>query len=195
MFLIQIIGRLIQKQNVRFFQKQFPEQYLCSLSAAEFGNIFFYSDIQQSECSCNLFHPGIDHIIIMRGQKILYRAKLFHISIHLFCVSFRIRKRITYLRHSCIHLMQEIKCGRKNVFHSHSLFKCSMLIQISYPNVPGPLHLAFIRHQFICDNIHKRRLSFAICSDQSYVFTFQQSERYIFKNSSVAESMRQMFNI
>ena len=32
MFHIQIVGRLIQQQNIRLLQQQFTKKYLCSLS-------------------------------------------------------------------------------------------------------------------------------------------------------------------
>ena len=45
---IQIIGRLIQKQDIRFFQKQLAEQYLRSLSARKLRNVLIQSDLIQS---------------------------------------------------------------------------------------------------------------------------------------------------
>ena len=65
MFLIQVVGRLIQKQDIRFFQKEFSEKDFCSLSATQVCNITVKSQIQKPECSCNFFDFGINNIKIM----------------------------------------------------------------------------------------------------------------------------------
>ena len=75
---IQIVGRFIQKQNIRLFQKQFSKKYLRSLSAAQIRHVFFQSDFRKSQCTGHFFYFGIDHIEIMHGQHILNGSQFLH---------------------------------------------------------------------------------------------------------------------
>ena len=77
-FLVKIVRRLVQKEDVRFFQKQFSEQCFCALSAGELGDITVQSDFRQSECAAYFFYFGVNHIKVMHGQKILKCAGFFH---------------------------------------------------------------------------------------------------------------------
>ena len=49
MFLIQIVGRLVQKQDIRLLQKQLAKQNLGSLTTTQICNITFQSDIQKKQ--------------------------------------------------------------------------------------------------------------------------------------------------
>ena len=53
---IQIVGRLIQKQDIWFFQKQLAEQYLRSLSARKLRDVLIQSDLIQSQCPSDFLH-------------------------------------------------------------------------------------------------------------------------------------------
>ena len=100
---IQIIGRLIQKQDIRFFQKQLAEQYLRSLSARKLRDILIQSDLIETEGASDLLHFGVDNIEIMRHQKVLDRSEFLHHGVHLFLRS------IPHLRTDVIHLLFHLK--------------------------------------------------------------------------------------
>ena len=47
-----------------------------------------------------------------------------------------------------------------------------MLIQIANTYILGPFYLAFVRHQFVCNNIHECGLTFTVGADQTDMLTF-----------------------
>ena len=51
MFCIKIVGRLVQKQNIRLFQKKLSKQNLCTLTTGEFCYISVESKFQKTKCS------------------------------------------------------------------------------------------------------------------------------------------------
>ena len=193
MFCIKIVCRLVQKQDIRLLKKKLSKKYLGSLAARKLRNIAVKAEIKQSQRSRNLLYLGIYKIKIMAGQKLLDRTDLIHKSCHLITIC------ITHLHvdliHSLFHSVERLKCARKDIPYGHSLFKHRMLVQIACFNIFRPFDLTLIRHKPACDNIHKCRLTFAICADKSDMFTLQKSERNIIKDSPVSETVSQVFNI
>ena len=107
MFLIQIVGRLIKKKDIRFLQKKLGKEYLCSLTTAQIRNITVKSQIKKAQGSGYFLHFCINGIKIMKCQLVLDRAKLFHKCIHLIricCSEF-----VTDLIHSLFFFKEWIK--------------------------------------------------------------------------------------
>ena len=177
MFLIQIVGRLVQKQNVRFFQQQLRQQYFCSLSTTEIGNITVKSEIQQSKCSGDLLHFRIDRIEIVQCQLILDRTQFFHQNIHLHLI--RRAQQITDLIHPLFLLKQRIKSRFQHFLDRHSFLQDCMLVKVSCTDVFCPLYFTFVRHQFSCHDTHKRGLTFTICANKSDMFSLKKAKRNI----------------
>ena len=71
MIFIEIIGRFIQKQNVRFFQQQLCHENLCTLAAGQFRNVSVQTDFLKTESPGNLIYFCIDQIKIMLVKQIL----------------------------------------------------------------------------------------------------------------------------
>ena len=170
MFLIQIVGRLIQKKDIRFFQKQLAKQNFGSLTTAQICNITLQSDVKKSQCTGNFFHFRINYIEIMHGKRILNRSQFLHQSIHLFWRSGT--KRITDLVHSFLHLKEIRECRLQHITDRHPLREDRMLIQITYTYILRPLNLTFIRHQFSGYNIKESRFTFSIGTNQSNMLAF-----------------------
>ena len=193
MLLIQIVGRLIQKQNIRFLQKQLSEQHLRSLSATQIRNITFQSDIQQTQRSGDFLHLRINDIKIMHGKRILNGSQFLHQHVHFFRRSST--KRITDLIHPFLHLEKIRERRFQYIPDGHTLRKNRMLIQISNPDIFCPFNFTFIRHQLSGDNIKESRLTFPVCPNQPDMLTLKQPERHIIKNRTISKTMCQMFNI
>ena len=187
MLLVQIVGRLVQKKDIRFFQKEFCQKNLRSLTAAQICYVTFQSQIQKSQRSCNLFHLGVDHIKVMKGQLILNISQFLHQCIHFLRI--RTSQHIADFVHTLLLLKKGIKSRFQHVTDGHAFFQDRMLIQIACPDIFCPFHLALIRHQLPCHNIHKSGFSFSIGSDQTNVLSFQKTEGHVSKNSTVAKSV------
>ena len=193
MFRIQIIGRLVQQKDIRFFQKQLSQKDLRPLASAQFLHISVQADLLQAESPCDLLHLGIDHIKIMQHQRILDRPERLH---HLFQLLFRSPAHpVTDLIHLLFQFQKPCKRAAEHIPDRHSPFQHCVLIQVADADILRPLDLSLIRHQLPGDNVHKRRLSFPVGTDQPDMFTFQQPERNILKNRSVPETVRQVFHI
>ena len=83
MLLIQIVGRLIQKQDVWLFQKQLSQKHLGTLAAGKLGNILIHANLLQAQRAAYLFYLAVNDIKVMGHQKVLNRAQLLHHGIHL----------------------------------------------------------------------------------------------------------------
>ena len=170
MFFIEVVCRLVQKKDIRLFQKQFAQKYFCSLATAQIRHITVKTQIQKPQCSGNLFYLCIDHIKIMKGKLILNCAEFFHQHVHFFliCTS----EKITDFVHTLFFLKQRIKCRFQDFLDRHPFLQDGMLIQIAGMNIFCPFYLTFIRHQPTSNNTHKCGLSFTVCADKSYMFPF-----------------------
>ena len=80
---IQIVGRLVQQKDVRFFQQKFCQKDFRSLSAGKLGDIALQADLFQTESAADLFDSGIQNIKIMRIHHLLDYAEFFHHCIQL----------------------------------------------------------------------------------------------------------------
>ena len=184
---IQIVGRLVQKKNVRLFQKQFSKQHLCSLTAAQFRHVTVKTNICKTQSPSHFLYFCINHIEIMGRQKFLDHARFFHIRSHLFV------GRLSHLVIHLVHLLFQFKEKRKGrcqcLPDGHTFFQFRVLVKIADTHIFGPFYFSFIRLQFSGDNAHKCGFSLAIGSDKTDMLTFEQTERYILKNSTVAKSV------
>ena len=70
-----------------------------------------------------------------------------------------------------------------------------MLVQIAHPDIFRPLYFAFIRHQLPGDDIHEGGFSLAVGTDETDMFSLQQTEGYVMENGSVSKAVGQMFYI
>ena len=165
---IQIVCRLVQKQDIRFFQQQFSEKDLGTLSAGQFRYITFQPQFQKSQRPGHFFYFCIDNVKIMHCQKILNRSQLFHHLFHLFRGS--LSHLITDGIHLFFHFVQPGKCRRQHLPDGHSLFQFRVLIQITYTHIFRPLNLPFVRHHPVGDDLKKCGFSFSIGPYQSDVF-------------------------
>ena len=170
MLFIQVVGRLIQKQNIWFFQKQFSHQYFGTLTAGQIRNIPIQPDIHQTKGTADLFYFCINHIKIVMLQKLLNGTSLFQQLFHFF------RGGFAHLLEHSVHVGFHIEKIRKSrlqyITDGHALFQNGMLVQISNTDIFRPFYRSFIWHQMPGNNIHKGRLSFPIGTDQSNVFSF-----------------------
>ena len=168
---IEIVGRLVQKQDVRFFQQEFSEKDLGTLSTGQFRHITLQSQIQQSQRPCYLFDFRVNDVKIVHRQKILDRSQFFHHLFHLF------RGSLSHLIADGVHLLfQFIQPGKRRRQHfpdGHSLFQFRMLIQITHTHIFCPLNFSLVRHHPIGDDLKKRGFSFSIGSYQSDMLPLQ----------------------
>ena len=58
-------------------------------------------------------------------------------------------------------------------------YEDGVLVKVACVDVFCPFYLAFIRHQFPCDNAHESRLAFSVRSNKSDMFSFKKSKRNI----------------
>ena len=193
MFFVQIVGRLVQKKDIRFFQKKFTKENFCSLTTTQVCYVTIQAQIQKSQRPGYFFHLGIDHIKIMKCQLILNSTQFFHQGIH-FIFAGRSQK-ITDLIHSLFLLKKGIKRRFQYFLNGHSFFQNSVLVKITGTNIFRPFYFTFIRHQFPGDNTHKSRFSFTVGTNKSNMLSFKKSEGNIGKDSSVTKPMCQMFYI
>ena len=85
---IEIVGGLVQKQDVRFLQQKLTQKYLSTLTAGQLGNILVQTDFGKPEGAANLLNLGIDHIKIVCSQKLLQRSGALHQLLHGILVCF-----------------------------------------------------------------------------------------------------------
>ena len=69
MFRIQIVGRLIQQQNIGLFPTEVCPAELWYADHLTTLSHHGQADIHQSQSSCHFLHFGIDHIEIMHSQQ------------------------------------------------------------------------------------------------------------------------------
>ena len=62
---IQVVGRLVQQENVRFFQQKLAKQHLGTLTAAEFCHVTVKSDIGKTKGAGDFINLCIYNIEIM----------------------------------------------------------------------------------------------------------------------------------
>ena len=184
---IQIVGRLVQKKDIRLFQKKLSKQHLRSLTAAQLRHITVQADVCKAQRPSHFLYFCINHIEIMGGQKFLDHTRFFHIRSHFFVGC--IRHLVIHLVHLLFQLKQEAKSGRQRLPDSHAFFQLCVLIQITDAHIFRPFYFSFIWLQFSGNNAHECRFSLSVGSHETYMLAFEQTERYILKNGAVAKSV------
>ena len=105
--LIQIVGRLVQKQNVRLLQKQLAQKHLGTLAAGKLGDILIHADFLQSQRTADFLHLAVNDVEIMGHQKILNGTQFLHHGVHL------ILGRLPHLIADGIHLLFHLEQVRE----------------------------------------------------------------------------------
>src|SRR5699024_4682770 len=180
---IQIVGGLVQQEDVRFFEKQLPEQDLRPLSAAQIRDIFLKTNVEKTEGAGNLFYFSINNIEIVHRQCILYRAQLFHHAFHLVLGS--ASELVADIVHFLLQFKEPCKSGFQHIAYRHSFFQDCVLIQITDADIFRPLDLSLVRREMSCYNIEERGLALAICAHKPDVLAAQQTERDVRENGYV----------
>ena len=191
--LIQIVGGLIQQQNVRLFQKKLSQKNSGALAAGKLGYILIQSHVGKTERPAHLFHLAVDEVEVMRGQKLLDGAKLLHILFQFFFGG--IPHFFTDLVHPGFQVEQKGKGGCQGFPDSGSLFQHRVLIQIARPHVFGPFDFSFVGNELPGDDIHKGGFAFPVGSHQADVFPLQKTEGHVLENGPVAEAVGQMLYV
>ena len=153
MIFIEIIGRLIQKKNVRLFQQQFGHQNLCALAAGQFRDVSVQTDFLETESTGYLVYFCIDQIKIMLVQQILICTGFIQQIFHFFRGGFR--HPVKHPVHFLLHFKEKFKSRFEHITYGHSFFKNSMLIKVTYAYIFSPFHSSLIGHQLSGDNVHK----------------------------------------
>ena len=164
MLLIQVVGGLVQQEDIRFLQQQLSKQDLCPLPAGQLCHVLIHADVRKAQSPSHLLHLCVDGIEIMGHQKFLDRSQLLHHGFHL--TLRRFSQTVADLIHLLLHLKQERKCAFQRLADCHALFQDGMLVQISHAHTLGPLYLSLIRLQFPCDNVHEGGFSLTVGSYQ-----------------------------
>ena len=99
------------------------------------------------------------------------------------------------LGHAGLLFQQPGKGRAQHVADGHAGLQHGVLIQITCPDVFGPLDLALVRLQPVGDHTHKGGLALAVGTDEADVLAPQQAEGYVLENGPVTETMGQMLNI
>ena len=173
MLFVQIVGRLVQKQDIRLFQKQlcqegpwFADRRVSSVTSRS------RPISSQSQCPANFLYFCVDHVKIMAESKVSWMVPSSSImSIHLF------RRGISHIVADDDSSVLPFQRDRTKADFNTSrmvmpFFEDSMLVQIADMDIFGPFDLAFIRHQFSGDNVHKSGFSFAVGTYQTDMFAF-----------------------
>ena len=74
MLFIQIVGRLVQKKNVRLFQQKFSEKDFGPLTSGKLSDVPFQTDFSQTEGTADFFNFGINLIKVVLFEQILDRS-------------------------------------------------------------------------------------------------------------------------
>ena len=191
MYLVQIVRRLVQKQNVRLLQKKFSKKHPGALASGQLRHIPVKAHLRQPQGPAHLLDLRVDQIEIMGGQKLLDHTGLFHIIGHFLIGS--LRHLLIHRIHLRFQSKQELKSRRQHVPDGHALLQSGMLIQIAHPDIFRPFDPPLVRLQLPGDNIHKCGLSFPIGPHQPNMLSLQQPEGHIMKNSPVSKAVGQVF--
>ena len=113
----------------------------------------------------------------MQSQLVLDRSQFFHQCVHLFFVC--APQKIADLIHPLFFLKQRVKSRFQHFLDRHAFFEDGVLVKVACVDVFCPFYLAFIRHQFPCENAHESRLAFSVRSNKSDMFSFKKSKRNI----------------
>ena len=193
MLFVQIVGGLVQQQDLGLFQQQLGQQDLGTLTAAQIGDVMVKTQRQQTQRTGNFLNTGIDHIEIVGIQHTLDLTQFIHEGIHLFGRS--IAQLVADLVHAGLQIEEPAEGRAQNILNGHTGGKGSVLIEVAGADIARPFDLAFVGHQLAGDDIHKGRLAFAVGADQADVFTAQQAEGYVLENGAVAKAVGQVFDI
>ena len=191
--LVEIVGRLIEKEDLRLFEEELAQEHFGALTAGELCDIPVQSEVGEAERAGYFRDLRVDGVKVVRGQKLLEGAGLLHVHHHFF---FRaVRHEAVQLVTALLHLIEVVKGARQDILNGHACSEVGVLVEVSGRDMSGPLHGAFIRLQFSCDDTHEGGFSLAVCADKADMFPFEKTERNVFKDRPVAKSMCQVLYV
>ena len=118
MLLVEIVGRLVEKQNVGLFQQKLCEKHLRSLSAGELADILVKSESVQLKSMTDFINLRIDGVEIMLLEHLLQHAHLLEERIHRLLV--RIAHFLTDAVYFRFLLVEPGKCGSQYITDGHA---------------------------------------------------------------------------
>ena len=192
---VQVVGGLVQKEDIRLLQKELGQKDLGTLASGKLGYVPVQAQVRKLEGPGDLLYLGVDHVKVMGHEKLLKGPKLLHLCIHLFIGEGSASKLIADPVHISLHIEEEGKGVFQHVPDGLPLFQDRMLVQIAHPDVFRPFDLTLVRHKLIGDDAHEGGFSLSVGTDQSDVLPLQEPEAYVLKNSPVSEAVAQMFYI
>ena len=118
MLLVEVVGRLVEQQNVRLFEKQLRKQDLRPLTARKLADILVKTERVQFERVPDLIDLRIDCIEIMLFKHLLQHAHFLKKGVHriLVCVTHAFADPV----HLLFLLVEPGKCGRQHVADRHA---------------------------------------------------------------------------
>ena len=184
---IQIVGGLVQQQNIRILQQQLGQQHLVALSTGKVRYIPVQTDISQAQAVGKVFDlavQGVKTAVFQAALDLAYPGQHFVHGIFI-----RLCHFVVQLQHFLFGGKIFIESRTEHVPDGLAIFQAAHLIQITYLDLAGPGDLAVVRQQVIGDQIKKSRFAFPVGAHQADVLPFFQLEGNIFQNLPPAEGM------
>ena len=139
---IQVVGRLVQEQDVWFFQEELGQKNLGPLSTRQLSNICIHAIIHDTQSPRHLVNLGIQGIKVTTFQTVLEFTNLFHKGIH---IGSLIRHGHVNVIDAAFRLKELVKGGPQHIADRLALFQLGMLVQVTCGHIAGPFYLALIR--------------------------------------------------
>ena len=175
---VQIVGGLVEQQNLGVLQEQLRQQHLAALTATKLAHVLIEADTAQAEAVSKFFNLAVQGIKAGMLQLRLDFAHSVHHFIHF------LRSSITHffviIQHLLLLFIKSIKGGVQHLANGHPLLQGALLIQIAHSGLARPLHLAIIGQHVARNDIQKGGFTFAVSTDQAYMLAPLQLEGNIF---------------
>ena len=141
MLSIQVVGRLVQQQDIRLFKEKFSQKHLGSLTTWQRSYIRIHAKVHDTKGTRHFINLSIQGIKITTLQTVLKFTNFFHKSINIRSIfsHFHIEVIDTGF---CFEKL--IKGCTENITHWLSFFQDRVLIQVTSSHILWPLNLPFI---------------------------------------------------
>ena len=179
---IEVVGRLVEQQNIRPAQQQFSQLNTHTPSSTELGSrTVEVTPFKSQSDECPLYFGTVIGTSHHQEMLVIVRKAFDQLLIALRIIIGPVGQFLVHPVETLLHLEDMFKCHLGLFHHRTGIAQHHHLRQIAYRNVPLHSYRTLGRALFTRQNLQHGRLAGTVFTDQGYAVFLIDDKRNIFK--------------